>query len=93
MKIFCYCLPIGDTGDVKAIAVSETGDGLVTHISSNPDWAKTDLGIHGAGHYTLSYDKQYGAGNWELEWSDTPAVHPGILEAIRLNRERAAQEQ
>lgn len=90
-KIFCFAVPdVGnDKKDVMAIAISDDGFVLVQHISSNDEWAKTDLGLRGAGHYTKKYDEVYGVGNWELEWVDNPKDHPGCAEAIRIQRERA----
>ena len=91
-KIFCFTQPARDT-DVIGTAITDDGELLVEHISSNDDWAKTDLGINGAGHYTKKYDERFGAGNWELEWIDRPNEHRGVLDACQLRRERLAQEQ
>ncbi len=71
---------------VKVEAISDDGQWLATHMSSNDEWAKYDIGI-GADSNGQSKRKHdiYNAhfpDGWELEWIEQPVTHSGLHDAL-----------
>lgn len=85
MKIYLTCMPGGfREGDVIGYALGEDGQGLASHLSSNVEFSKHDMGLTGDwkhDHYAKCYPEGY-----ELEWVDDPETHEGWLKAVALNK-------
>lgn len=77
-------------GALEAMAVSEDGVVLATHLSSNQTWAQHDLGIT-SGRQHDKYKRYYPNG-YELEWVTDPSTHAGLVEAKRLHNLRQARK-
>lgn len=71
--IYASCQPAQGVfeGDVIAFAVTEDGRHLASHLSSNSDYAKHDIGITSNWKHE-HYDKVLGKGNWKIVWIDNP---------------------
>ena len=76
--------------DVAGYALAEDGTGLASHISSNEDWAKHDMGLTSdlkkeiyEGHYPDGY---------ELEWVSDFDNNAGGNRAMSLNRNSGEEE-
>jgi hypothetical protein len=78
----------GSPGWHHAVAIGEDGAVIDGHICSDEGYMLHDLGIEHSTWKHDSYDKHFGAGNWEIEWvpSDKVKTHPGLLKAIELNK-------
>jgi hypothetical protein len=87
MKIYVWINQVV-AGNHIAYALSEDGTTLTSHVSSNPDWAKHDMGITGDWKHDI-YAKHYPDG-YKLEWVDDNDVttHPGLLAAVALARSK-----
>lgn len=84
-KIFVYCYPGGvREGDVIGYALAEDGHCLASHLSSNKNFSKHDMGTTSDWKHDL-YSKHYPDG-FELEWVNDPDNHDGVSEAYKLNQ-------
>lgn len=85
-KIYMWCVPINGWGEGAVIgyALAEDGHGLCSHLSSNEDWSKHDMGLHSNWHHD-TYQKHYPEG-FELEWIDDTETHQGFLKAFAINQ-------
>lgn len=73
---------------VHMLALSEDGDCITEHLSSNTTWGKHDMGI-GSNWKHDSYDKEYGAGNWELIYVDEEVEESDDFKlAVQRNHEK-----
>lgn len=84
-KIYLFCLPCSWGPDVIGYAVTQDGRGLANHLCSSVDWAKHDMGLTSGWKHDL-YAAAVPEG-FRLEWVDDVDRHPGLQEALRLNRE------
>jgi len=94
-KIFLYCVPLGTGsgfvqgslvgGDVMGYSVAEDGTGIASHLSSNKEFSKHDMGLTSNQKHEY-YQKAFPDG-YELEWVDDVENHAGLREALRLNNE------
>jgi hypothetical protein len=77
-------------GDVYAQALAEDGSGLGSHLSSNVDFAKHDIGLTSDWHHD-TYREHYPDG-YELEWIDEQDLesHDGWQKAFALNQAKRA---
>jgi hypothetical protein len=86
-KIFLYCVPYvwggGRHEDVIGYAITADGIGLASHLSSNTEWAKHDLGLTSNWKHDL-YNEHCQNG-FELEWVDDVFSHPELMQAIAIN--------
>lgn len=92
-KIFLWCVPThsggrmvnGSTvsGNVIGYALAEDGTGLCSHLSSNEDFSKHDMGLTSNWKHDI-YQEHYPDG-YELEWV-TNFHHPGFEQAFKLNQ-------
>ena len=92
-KIFLYCVPTGQGsgrvkdstvgGDVMGFALAEDGKCLTSHLSSNEQFSKHDLGLTSDWKHD-KYQEHYPDG-FELEWVDDPDTHEGWRKAFNLN--------
>ena len=91
MKIYLTCFPGGfRKGDVLGYALAENGEGLASHLSSNIDFSKHDMGLTSDwkhDHYTKCFPEGY-----ELIWIDTPDTDERWQKAFQLNQERHTAE-
>jgi len=85
-KIFLMCYPAqGFTPtDVLGFAVAEDGTGLCSHLSSNEEWSKHDMGLTSNWKHDI-YNKHYPDG-YELVWVDDPDNSPEYQAAFVLNK-------
>ena len=75
------------------MALGSDGPVVATHISSNADYAKLDIGVAPSTAKHDQYDARYGAGNWTLVWVDgDPEEHPGCKVALDI-AQRAFEAQ
>jgi len=72
--------------DYVAMAVSQDGYLLASHISSSESWARHDMGLGSDWKHEL-YDIKYPNG-YQLEWVEDPDSHQGLLEAQRMVKNR-----
>lgn len=92
-KIYLACFPYnwGGHSDVWGNALAEDGQGLASHLSSNIDFAKHDMGLTSDwkhDHYAKCYPDGY-----ELEWVDDPENHKGWQKALALNKQKHKEQQ
>lgn len=89
VKIYLTCFPFNwgrDRQDVEGCALGEDGQGLATHLSSNIDWSKHDMGLTSDwkhDHYAKVYPEGY-----ELVWIDNPDQDERWQKALELNQKR-----
>lgn len=84
-KIYLYCVAIHTgRGDVMGYALAEDGKCLASHLSSNEDFSKHDLGLNSDWKHD-KYNSYYPDG-FELEWVDDPDNHEGWKKAFHLNK-------
>ena len=70
------------TPDVVAYALAQDGTYLGTHISSDPDYARSDVGERP--HRLIAFGRHYPEG-YVVEWvgeEPAPGVNPGFDEAV-----------
>ena len=83
MKIYLACFPGGlREGDVIGVALGEDGQGLTSHLSSNKDFSKYDMGLTSYwkhDHYKATYPEGY-----ELFWIDNPETDERWQKALDL---------
>lgn len=67
------------TGDVSSAAITQEGELVAQHVSSNEWWAKEDVGRRRA----AQYDEKFPEG-WEFEWVEENQVETNkeFLEAL-----------
>lgn len=89
-----YCFNNGGSKDwYEAIAITEDGTVVASHICSNEAFMHHDLGLTGDWKHK-NYDEHYGKGNWELEWVPSINVkeHKGLKKAFELNAKLKEKE-
>ncbi len=76
-------------------ALAEDGNVLASHVSSNNEWLKHDLGLTNSQWQHEKYNKHYGIGGWELVWIDdaTANDNQGFNAALKLNEELRAKAE
>lgn len=74
---------------VGAIALCEDGHVLASHVSSDEEWARHDMGVFGSTWQHEHYAAHCPDG-FTLEWVDHPDTHPGVEAAGARNQELAA---
>lgn len=86
MKIYLACFPYQwcRHADVIGEALAEDGIGLASHLSSNIDFSKHDMGLTSDWKHD-TYAEHYPDG-YELEWVADPATHKGWQKALALNK-------
>lgn len=93
MKHKIYCFNNGGPRDwLEAVAIGDDGHVVGQHICSHEAYMHNDLGLTSDWKHD-SYNKQYGEGNWELEWVPTGTAndHEGLQNAFKLNKELGLQ--
>lgn len=90
-KIYLACFPMGWKTDVVGHALAEDGAGLASHLSSNVEYSKHDLGLTSDWKHDV-YQKHFPDG-YELEWVDNPDTHAGWQAALALNQARREAAQ
>ncbi|SOK59234.1 hypothetical protein [Yersinia phage fHe-Yen9-03] len=85
-----FVVPNGESNfGVSMVALTEDGDCIAGHLSSNTTWGRHDMGIGSDWKHDL-YDKEYGAGEWELLYADDIVMNsPEFLLAVQRNHEKA----
>ena len=88
-KLFVWTTPApwGDS-DRAAYAMLEDGRAIASHLSSNDEWAKHDMGI--TSDWKHDTYQQYCPDGYELVWVDDPDKNPEWQAAFALNQERKA---
>jgi hypothetical protein len=86
-QIYCFNNG-GSAGWYIAAAVADDGHCLATHACSHPVYMRHDLGMDGSTWKHETYNKHFGAGNWELVWVDSPE-DPRLKAALELNQKLA----
>lgn len=81
-KIFIF---VGDRrgDDLLGMAVAADGVFLASHLCSNENWVKHDMGLTSERNHDI-YRRHYPDG-YELEYVVHPKEHAGVQEAQRLN--------
>jgi hypothetical protein len=82
-KIYLYCIPYGR--DVLGFALAEDGTGLASHLSSNDNFSKHDMGLTSSWNHE-AYQAHYPLG-FELEWVSNVESHEGLDKALELNKQ------
>lgn len=78
---------------VQMLALTEDGDVVASHLSSNTSWGKHDMGIGSDWKHT-NYDEAYGAGQWELVYGDDEVLESEEFKlAVQRNHEKAEAEE
>jgi hypothetical protein len=86
MKHKIFCFNNGGRPDwLEALAIGDDGHIVGNHICSHECFMKHDLGFTSNRKHD-NYNKQYGEGNWELEWVDDPKNHIALNKAIEENK-------
>lgn len=89
-KIYLFCVPGGmRSGDVIGYALAEDGNGLGSHLSSNEDFSKHDMGLTSNWKHD-GYKKHYPEG-YDLEWimEEKLDSHARFQKALAINKELA----
>ena len=83
-KIFIFAQPstVG-SNFVTGEALTEDGEFIAGHISSDVEWTKHDMGI--TSDWKHKYYSEYYPDGYELEWVDDPANHEGLQAAYKLH--------
>ncbi len=91
-KIYLACFPAAGWGknDVIGYALGEDGQGLASHLSSNIDYSKHDMGLTSDWKHEV-YKEVYPEG-YELIWIDDADNDERWLKAIELNKQRPRDE-
>lgn len=91
-KIYLFSLPGGfEPTDVIGYALAEDGHCICSHLSSNVQWAKHDMGLTSDwkhDHYNEHYPDGY-----ELIWVDDPDNHSELKMVMELNKKLYESEQ
>lgn len=85
IKIYLACFSSGFGSDVIGYALGEDGQGLASHLSSNSEWSKHDMGLTSdwkRDHYMKIYPE-----GCELIWIDNPDLDERWQKALELNRQ------
>lgn len=102
-KIFVWCVALGTGsgyisgssvgGDVMGYAMSDEGIGLASHLSSNSEWSKHDMGISSSWKHNV-YSKYYPNG-YELVWLEENELdnNPEWVVAFELNKKMAEEKE
>jgi hypothetical protein len=78
---------------VQMLALTEDGDCITSHLSSNTDWGKHDMGI-GSNWKHDTYNETYGAGQWELVYcTDEVSETDEFKLAVQRNHEKSGYEE
>jgi hypothetical protein len=79
-KIFCFVnsQPMPDW--LNVVAISEDGDCLAGHVSSNASWAKHDIGV--TSNWKHEHYKEKYPDGYEVIWVDNPREHKECWAAI-----------
>jgi hypothetical protein len=89
-KIFCF-INGGNSLGVQVCALSEDGNGLAGHLSSNEGWAKHDIGINSDWKHE-KYKEKYPDG-YELIWIDMKGELPeDFKQALEIANSKAPAE-
>ena len=92
MEIYLTCFPGGfRAGDVLGYALAKDGTCLASHLSSNVDFSKHDMGLTSNwkhDHYAKAYPEGY-----ELVWIDNPENDPRWQKAHELNAQQEKDKQ
>lgn len=84
-KIYLTCFPYSiRTQDVIGYALCEDGHGLASHLSSNEQWSKHDMGFAYSTWKHETY-KEHCPEGFELIWIDDPDNDERWIEAMKLN--------
>ena len=78
-KIYLFINSGRCTDWVITSALSEDGEFLAGHCSSNDWWAQHDIGLKSEWKHDI-YQERYPDG-FELEWVDNPKQHAGLMAA------------
>lgn len=89
--IFCWVNSGRGTDWQVVMAMAEDGTCLASHVSSNEDWAKHDIGITSDWKHE-DYRRHYPDG-YELVWVDDakPGNHSGLDAAYAKNQARPVE--
>lgn len=83
-RIYCFINNVQPSDWNEVMAMSEHGEVLASHISSNLAWAKHDIGLTSDWQHDI-YSERHPDG-FELEWVDDPTLHPGLMAAYLKNQ-------
>ena len=81
MKIYLTCFK-NATNVYMGYALTETGIGICSHMSSSVEFSKHDLGLTSNWKHDLY--EEYSP--YELVWVENPRNHKGWLKAVTINR-------
>lgn len=85
MKIYGFFNSNQEFGDAVGVAITEDGQVLATHVSSNESWSRNDLGMNGEpSPKHAAYDEACPEG-WECEFvriRDDRDKHAGLQAAL-----------
>lgn len=89
-----FVVPNGENAfGVHMVAVTEDGDCIAGHLSSNTTWGRHDMGLDSNWKHEL-YDAHYGAGQWELLYADEEVRESEEFKlAVKRNHEKAEAEE
>jgi hypothetical protein len=94
-KIFLWCIPCPTWGEdaVLGYALAEDGTGLSSHLSSNIDFSKHDMGLTSDWKHDV-YKEHYPDG-YELEWIEEKDLdnHADFCRAYQINLEKRKNSQ
>lgn len=89
-----FIVPNGSNNmGVHMVALTEDGDCVAGHFSSNTSWGQHDMGI-GSNWKHENYNNTYGEGNWELIFADDEVMETEEFKlALKRNNEKAVEEE
>lgn len=84
-----YVVPNGESQiGVHMVALTEDGDCVAGHLSSNTSWGQHDMGI-GSNWKHEHYNEAYGAGNWELVYASEEVMETEEFKlAVQRNNDK-----
>lgn len=87
-KIFVWAVPAPDWGPTEVIgfAMLDTGLCIASHLSSNVEWAKHDMGIRS--NWKHDTYQQHCLEGYELVWVNEPDSHDEWKAAYDLNQSK-----
>lgn len=77
-KISVFCIPEpGVTSNVRALAIDQQGEVIVSGICSSPGWAAEDYANNPGDFVLWFYGNRY-PGGYQATWFDEPPPHWGL---------------
>lgn len=90
-KIYAWINSVPLSNCLQVEAIADDGHWIASHISSDEEWAKSDIGVTSKRKHDI-YNEHFPNG-WEIEWIGKEHIfsHPGLLAALEKNKVEQAK--